>query len=209
MRRQVSLTLACLAMAAVNANAQQMDMEAMQRWGSASLIYYAVEGRHSGTTSMTATMGGVADVVDRVSMTFEWSLTEAKLLKVTSLKNFASELKNLRDREAACLPPVLKGAYELATILEVVNGLGGAIDLKIERSYPAVDVAQSCTASRKSIPAEKKVSVQSMAVPSPIIMAMGAPATQQLSYSADKKSMIVKDGDWTWTFTPSVTRPAK
>ena len=208
-RGPVLLTLACLAMTAVDASAQQMDMEAMQRWGSASRIYYAVEGRHSGPASMTATMGGLADVADRVSMTFEWSLTEAKLLKVTTLKNFASEVKNLRDREATCLPPVLKGAYELATVLEVVNGLGGAIDLKSERSYPAVDVAQSCTASRKAIPAEKKVSVQSMAVPSPIMMAMGAPATEQLSYSADKKSMIVKDGSWTWTFTPSVTPPAK
>ena len=158
---------------------------------------------------MTATMGGVGDVVDRVSMTFEWSLTEAKLLKVTSLKNYPSEVKNLRDREAKCLAPVLKGPYELATVLEVVNGLGGAIDLKVERSYPAVDVAQFCTASRKGVAAEKKVSVQSMAVPSPIIMAMGAPATRELSYSADKKSMIVKDKNWTWTFTPSVTPPVR
>ena len=209
MHRSVSLAFACLAIAAVDASAQQMDMEAMQRWGSAERVYYAVEGRHSGTASMTATMGGVADVVDRVSMTFEWSLTEAKLLKVTSLKNFPSEVKNLRDREAQCLPPVLKGAYELATVLEVVNGLGGAIDLKSERSYPTVEVAQSCTASRKTIAAEKKVSVQSMAVPSPIMMAMGAPATKELSYSADKKSMIVKDGSWTWTFTPSTTPPGK
>ena len=33
--------------------------------------------------------------------------------------------------------------------------------------------------------------------------------TEKLSYSADKKSMIVKDGNWTWTFTPSVTPPGK
>jgi hypothetical protein len=186
-----------------------MDMQAMERWGSAKLVYYAAEGVHSGAASMSATMGGVADVVDRVSMTFEWSLTEAKLLKVTSLKNFPSEVKNLRDREPKCLPPVLKGTYELATVLEVVNGLGGAVDLKIERSYPAVEVAQFCTASRKLVPAEKKVDVQSMAVPSPIILAMGAPPTEKLSYSADKKSLIVKDGNWTWTFTPSTTPPSK
>jgi hypothetical protein len=208
MRSSVSLLLACLALTAP-AGAQQMDMQAMQRWGSAKVVYYAVEGSHSGAASMTATMGGMADVVDRVSMAFEWNLSEMKLLKVTSLRNYPSEVKNLRDREPKCLPPVLKGSYEHATVLEVVNGLGGAIDLKVERSYPAVDVAQSCTASRKSIPAEKKTSVESMAVPSPVMMAMGMPSSPQLSYSADKKSMIVRNGGWTWTFTPSTTPPAK
>jgi hypothetical protein len=208
MRRSVALLLACFTPIAP-AGAQQIDMQAMQRWGSAKVVYYAVEGSHSGATSMTATMGGMADVVDRVSMTLEWDLSEMKLLKVTSLKNYPSEVKNLRDREPKCLPPVLKGAYEHATVLEVVNGLGGAIDLKIERSYPEVDVAQFCTDSRKSIPAKKDVSVEPMGVPSPIIMAMGAPPSAQLSFSADKKSMIFKDGNWTWTFTPSTTPPAK
>lgn len=208
MRRSVSLLLACFALTAP-AGAQQPDMQAMQRWASAKVVYYAVEGSHSGATSMTETMGGMADVVDRVSMTFEWSLSEMKLLKVTSLRNYPSEVKNLRDREPKCLPPTLHGNYEHATVLEVVNGLGGAIDLKIERSYPAVDVAQFCTASRKSIPAEKKTDVETMPVPSPVLMAMGAPSTAELSYSADRKSLIYRKDNWTWTFTPSTTPPAK
>jgi hypothetical protein len=198
-------TVAALGTSVVRA--QQMDMEAMMRWGSATLIYYTVEGVYSGEASVTDTMGGVGDVVDRVSMTFEWSLTESKLLKITSLKNYPSEVKNPRDREPKCMPPVLNGPFEFATVLEVVNGLGGALDMKIERSYPAVDVAQFCTASRKSIPAEKKTYVKYMGVPSPIIMAMGAPPTETVSYTADKKSIIFKDDNWTWTFTPSMTPP--
>jgi hypothetical protein len=130
-------------------------------------------------------------------------------MKVTSLRNYPSEVKNLRDREPKCLPPVLKGPYEEMTVLEVVNGLGGAIDLKTEHSYPPVDVAQFCTASRKSVPAEKKTSVKPIAVPSPMLIAMGAPSSDKLSYSADRKSLIVKDGNWTWTFTPSTTPPAR
>jgi hypothetical protein len=208
LRHSVFFPLACLAALALPAGAQQMDMAAMQRWGSASVVYYAVEGVHAGQARISA-MGGFADVADRVSMTFEWSLTEARLLKVTSLKNFPSEVKNLRDSEPKCLPPVLKGLYEHATVLEVVNGLGGALDLKVERSHPAAEVAQFCTASRKPVPAEKKTSVESMAVPSPVVLAMGAPATEKLSYSADRKSLIVKEGNWTWTFTPSTTPPAR
>lgn len=209
MRRIAFLPLILLAAIALPARAQQMDMQAMQRWSSAKLVYYAVEGVHSGASSMTATMGGVADVVDRVGMTFEWNLAEARLMKVTSLRNYPSEVKNLRDREPKCFAPVLKGPYEEMTVLEVVNGLGGAIDLKTERSYPGVDVAQSCTVSRKSIPADKKTSMKSMAVPSPMLIAMGAPSSDKLSYSADRKSLIVKDGNWTWTFTPSTTPPAR
>ena len=209
MRRSVLLTSTFLAVNSLPAGAQQMDMQAMQRWGSVKVIYYSVEGVHSGPASVTATMGGLADVVDRVSMTFEWNLGEARLVRVTSVKNYPSEVKNLRDREPKCLPPVLKGPLELATVLDVANGPGGAIDVKIERTYPTAEVAQFCTSSRKSIPGEKKISVQSMAVPSPILMAMGAPSTAELSYSPDKKSMIVKDGGWTWTYTPGVTPPAK
>lgn len=209
MDRAAFLPFALVAGFALPAAAQQMDMEAMQRWGNAKVIYYSVEGVHNGASAMTATMGGVGDVVDRVSMTFEWNLAEAKLVKVTSLRNFPSEVKNLRDREPKCLPPVLKGPYEEMTVLEVANGLGGAIDMKTERSYPAVDVAQFCTASRKPIAADKKTTVKSMAVPSPMVMAMGMPASDRLSYSADRKSLVVKDGNWTWTFTPSTTPPAR
>lgn len=209
MRNSFALPFACVAAIALPAGAQQMDMQAMQKWGSAKVVYYTVEGLHSGVTSVTNGQGGLGHVVDRVTMNLEWSLGEGKLLNVSALKNYPSEVTNLRDFEPSCLPPVLSGPLELATVLEVTNGLGGAIDLKIERSYPAAGVAQFCTASRKAVPAAKKVVMESMAVPSPVLLAMGAPASSTLSYSADKKSLIYKKGDWTWTFTPSVTRPAK
>jgi hypothetical protein len=208
MRNTFALSLACLAAVALPAGAQ-MDMQAMQKWGSAKVIYYTVEGVHSGAASVTSTQGGLADVTDRVTMNLEWSLGEARLLNVTALRNYPSEVKNLRDREPKCMPPVLNGPLELATVQEVTNGLGGAIDLKVERSYPAAGVAQFCTASRKTVPAEKKVFMDSMAVPSPVLLAMGAPASGGVSYSADRKPILVKKDGWTWTFTPSVTRPAK
>ena len=39
---------------ALPAGAQQMDTQAMQRWGAAKVVYYTVEGIHSGPASVTA-----------------------------------------------------------------------------------------------------------------------------------------------------------
>lgn len=206
MPRSSLLLLASLSMIALPAAAQKMDAAALQKWGSAKVIYYTVEGVHSGEMPVTPTMGGLADVADRVSMNLEWILTEAKLVGVAGLRNANAEVSKLRDREPKCLPPVLKGPLEL-TVLEVGPGLGGAIDMKVERSYPTAEVAQFCTASRKTVPASKKVDMVSMMVPSPTMMAMGLPPTKELSFSADGKSMIVKQGNWSWTFTPSLTKP--
>ena len=208
MRPCVKAPFIALATLALPASAQ-MDAAAMQRWGSAKVIYYTVEGVHSGEAAVTSKFGGRGDVVDRVTMDLEWVLTEAKLQKVSNLRNHATEVKGLRDLEAKCPPPVLKGPWELVTVLDVTNGLGGAIDLRLERGYPAADMAQFCGASRKAVPAEKSVTTESIPVPSPVLMAMGAPATKELSYSADRKSLIYRKGNWAWTFTPSTTPPKR
>jgi hypothetical protein len=197
---------AALSASVFSASAQKMDQAAMARWGGAKSIHYTVEGVYAGEMPVTPTMGGLADVVDRASFNLEWNLAEMKLLSVSPIRNGTAEVSKLRDREPKCLPPVLKGPLE-HTVLEVGSGLGGAIDLKVERNYPTVEVAQFCTASRKAVPASKKVEVVSMMVPSPVIMAMGAPVTKELSYTPDGKSMIVKQGNWSWTFTPSLTKP--
>lgn len=198
--------LAALLAIALPAAAQKMDMAAMQKWANAKTVHYTVEGVYAGETPVTPGMGGLADVVDKVSLNLEWVITEAKLVSVSAIQNSKAEVGKLRDREPKCMPPVLKGPLEL-TLLEVAPGLGGAIDLKVERSYPAVEVAQFCTASRKAVAASKKVDMLTIMVPSPTIMAMGLPPTKELSYSADGKSMIVKQGNWSWTFTPSLTKP--
>ena len=206
MPRSSLVLLAALSVITLPAAAQKMDTAALQKWGSAKVIYYTVEGVYSGEMPVTPTMGGLADIVDRVSLNLEWILGEAKLAGVSGLKNANAEVSKLRDREPKCLPPVLKGPLEL-TVQEVGPGLGGAIEMKVERSYPTAEVAQFCTASRKTVPASKKVDMVSMMVPSPTIMAMGMPPTKELSYSPDGKSMIVKQGNWSWTFTPSLAKP--
>ena len=74
----------------------------------------------------------------------------------------------------------------------MTNGFGGALDVKMERSYPDVNVAQFCTTSYKLVRAEKK---------------LGMELPTELAFSADKKSIIYTKGNWRWTFTPSTTAP--
>lgn len=207
MHRPTVLLMSGLASLALPAAAQDIDMQAMQRWASAKVIYYAVEGVYSGKTAVTRQSGGFADVTDKIGMTFEWNLGEARMVKLTSLRNHPSEVKNLRDGEPKCMAPVLEGPFEFSTATDVANGLGGAIDVTMERSYPDVGVAQFCTASHKLIRAEKKTDRETIPVPAPTLLAMGMGLPPELAFSADKKSIVYTKGPWRWTFTPSTTAP--
>ena len=62
MRRLICLLLPAFAVLPIAADAQQRDTQAMQRWSRAKTIFYSVEGVYADTASLTASMGGVADV---------------------------------------------------------------------------------------------------------------------------------------------------
>jgi len=93
--------------------------------------------------------------------------------------------------------------FELYDVLGIKDGLGGALELQVKTIYPGADVAQFCTASRKPWPAKVDTRPEELPVASPMLIAMNAPATRELSVSPDKKSLIYKRDGWTWTFTPT------
>jgi hypothetical protein len=187
--------------------AQQMDMEAMSRWGSVDVVRYHIVGEYQDQSNITSNSGvgsGRADVTDRVVIDLKWKLSESKLVGTPSFENTKSALKNLGDLEPSCLPPVLKGEYEHYELLGIKDGLGGALELQVQTTYPVVEVAQSCTASRKPVPAGRKVRPEELVVPSPVMLGMPFPDSDNLRISPDKKSLIHKKAGWTWTFTPSI-----
>lgn len=201
--RSPLVLVAALTAVALPAAAQKMDQAAMMKWGNAKVIYYKVEGVHSGEILVTNGPGGYGTVTDRVTMNIEWDLPDNKLIRVSGLTNTPAEVGNLRDYERKCNPPVLKGPLEM-TVLDVTQSPIGALDIRIEKSFPAAEVSQVCT-SKKAVAAAKKVEMIQMMVPSPVMMAMGAPSTKELVFSPDGKSMTVKEKNWSWTFTPSTT----
>jgi hypothetical protein len=207
MRRVVTIA-ALLTMAAslAPAHAQQMDMDAMMKWGAADLVHYHIVGVYQAKAHIAGDGSGQADVSDRVVIDLTWKLSEMKLVGQPTFQNFKSIAANLSDREPTCLAPVLKGEYEHYDLLGIKEGLGGALELSVQTTYPVVDVAQFCTASRKAVPAKKATRPEDFAMVSPVTFGMPLPDSDDLRISKDKKSLVVKKGGWTWTYTPSTVQ---
>jgi hypothetical protein len=191
---------------AAAAGAQQVDSNAMMTWGSAEVVRYHIVGVYQARTNVIGDPNwiGYADVTDRVAIDLKWSLTESKMVGAPSFQNEKSQVQNLRNYDPKCLPPVLKGEYEHFELLEIKEGLGGALELEARTSYPASQVVQFCSGPLKAIPPKVVAKPMEFVVPSPMMMAMPLPDSDNLRLSTDKKSLIVKKAGWTWTFTPSV-----
>jgi hypothetical protein len=184
--------------------AQQMDMQAMAKWAAADEVRYHVVGVYQGAHHVASDGSGMADLGDRVILDFTWKLSEAKLVGKPTFQNASTTVARLRDREPACLPPVLQGTLELFELLGVKEGLGGALEFTVRTTYPAVEVAQSCTASRKTVPGKVVTEPMDFAVVSPTLFAMPLPPSDDLAVSPDRKSFVVRKQGWTWTLTPSI-----
>ncbi len=183
-----------------------MDMEAMMRWSSADVVRYHIVGVYQAQTDVIADANwiGYADVSDRVVIDLTWKLSESKLAGKPIFQNMKSEVKNLRNWEPKCQPPVLKGEYEHFELLGIKDGLGGALELQVQTTYPDAEVVQFCSGSHKPVKGRIDKHPQEFTVVSPVMLGMPLPDSDTLRVSKDKKSLVVKNGGWTWTFTPSL-----
>ena len=195
-------TLSLLGSSAVQA--QQMDMDAMMKWGAADVIRYHVVGVYQGKPHIASDGAGRADVSDRVVIDFTWKLSEMKLVGAPAFQNTKTTLTNPSDYEPKCLPPVLKGEYEHYEVLGIKEGLAGGLELQVQTKYPVVEIAQFCTASRKAVPAKVNTRPEEFTVVSPVTFGMPLSDSDSLRISGDKKSLVAKKDGWTWTYTPSI-----
>ena len=178
------------------------------RWseGKDGIVYYHIVGGYQGRTNVVGDPNwiGYADATDRIEIDLAWKLADSKLVGTPTFENSKSEVTNLRNWEPTCLPPVLKGEYEHHELLGIKQGPGGNLELQVQSNYPAVEVVQFCTGSRKTVPASRKTRPEEFAVLSPAMLSMRLPDSDDLRISADKKSLVQKKAGWTWTFTPSI-----
>ena len=81
--------------------------------------------------------------------------------------------------------------------------MGTTLELQVRTTYPAAKSCNPVPAARKPLPASIDTRPEEMVVPSPLMLAMPLPASDNLRISRDRKSFIVKKNGWTWTFTPN------
>lgn len=201
----IAITLAILlGSAPLLSRLHAQDMEAMMKWASADVIKYHLVGVYSAKTDVVAGSDiGYADVTDRVVIDFSWKLSEMKLVGTPTIVNEKSGVTNLANYEPKCSPPTLKGEYEHFTLLSVKEGLVSSLEMQVQRSYPAANVIQFCTGAPKPVAAKTETQPEELTVVSPMIFAMPSTGNKDVTISPDKKSIIVKKGGWTWTYTPT------
>jgi len=181
------------------------DVAAMMKWGSADVIKYHIVGVYSAKTDVVAGSDvGYADVTDRVVVDLTWKMSEAKLVGTPTVVNEKSAVTNLANYEPRCAPPTLEGEYEHFTVLSIKDGLAGSLEVQVQQIYPAANVIQFCTGAPKAVAAKTETRPEEFTVVSPMMFAMPTTGSKDVTISTDKKSIIVRKGGWTWTYTPTV-----
>jgi hypothetical protein len=178
-------------------------VESAKRWTEGAISYHIV-GDYQGKTDVIGDSNwtGYADVSDQVIIDLKWNLSDSTLVGTPVIVNKKSVVKDLRNSEPSCRPPVLKGEYEHYELLAIKQGLAGNLELQVQTAYPAAEVAQFCTGSNKAVAASLKTRPEELTVLSPVMLGMPLPDSDNLRVSPDKKSLIHKSAGWTWTFTP-------
>jgi len=185
------------------------NAELARRWTEGTgIVRYHIVGEFKGRANVVGDPNwtSFADVTDRVVIDLDWKLADLVVLGTPIIQNAKSTVKNLRNYEPTCAPPILNGEYEHYELLGIKPGLAGQLELQVQTSYPAAQVAQDCTGKRMTVPAARKVRSEEFNVPSPVLLTMKLPDSDDLRLSPDKKSLITKKDGWAWTFTPSVKK---
>lgn len=197
--RTIAFALA-IAMPATARAGEQIDQAELMKWVSVTQVKYAIVGEFEGHDRMIVDKhGGYASVKDRAEIDLVWDQTTAKVVGQPTIRNFATEVSDLRNFEKTCTTPILSSAYEHITIEEFgrsPNSLG----MKSTRTYAAADSDECTGGGPQFIPAKQVEEVTQYLLPQSIQLAVPQ-ESQDSSVSVDKKTSTItlkKDG-WTWT----------
>lgn len=187
--------------------AGSMDMAVLEKWSSAKVVKYRVEGVHNArATVVHGDYEGKADIIDRIVVEFTWDISSGKIIGPVAVTDSKSELKNIRSDGTNCPPPQLKGDYEHFQSASTSMISPDQIQISGTRTYPAAMVSNypgSC--SMRAIPGARQEAFLWVAGVGPEIL--GMPITQggPAAVAADRKSFSVQGAEnWVWTYTPTL-----
>ena len=184
-----------------------MDMAVAEKWGSAKLVRYRVEGVHNGREVVVyGDYEGKADVLDRITVEFSWDVKKRKTVGPVKVTDGKSELRNIKSDGTNCPPPQLKGAYEHFQSVSTSMPTADQVYITGTRTYPAASVSNyPASCSMRAIPGGKEQVLMGVAIVAPEVLGMPITAGGPVSISADRKSFSIKtDDNWVWTYTPTL-----
>ena len=201
----VTLASALIAPVLVRPAAAQ-SADAIARWTAATVVHYHMVGVYDGPAVIAyREPAGQATVTDRVEIDLDWDIKASAIVGDPKIVNAASEVRELRNVDKSCPPPVPNGPYDHFDVKTIATSRG-ALELKGTRSFPSIRVVSGCQGVEepRTIRAWEQDVVERMVVPSPLMLAAPAHSVPNLTVSEDKASFTIKGGAWTWTYTPAI-----
>lgn len=184
--------------------AGDVDMQAVQLWSKTKVANYHIVGVYNARTVIAYKDAyGQGDVTDGITLDFNWDINAGKIVgdvKITNETSKTGKLAGLRDY---CKPPIPKGQYEHFTGNEVRATAPQRIDVVGTRHYGDIEVA-GCEADQSyhHVAAKDEPVTEYVPVPNPMMLAVPAGQSGNVTVAADHKSFVVKAGGWTFTMTP-------
>ena len=201
MRAVVALSL----LAASAAHAQQMDMDAMMKWGAADLIRYHIVGVYQGTPIIASDGAGHRGRQRSRGLRF---LVEAvrdearRQADVPELQDHGGEAA--RPRTASACRPCSKATTSTTKCSASRKDCPARSISRCKPPIPWSMCRSSAPGNPRPCPRRTTFVPEQFVVVSPVTFGMPLPDSDDLRISPDKKSLIAKKDGWTWTYTPTI-----
>lgn len=186
-----------------------MDMAVMQKWSSAKVVKYRVEGVHSARAPVVkGDYEGKADVIDRLTVEFTWDVRKRSVIAPVTVADAKTELKNIKSDGTNCPPPQLKGEYEHFQSVSHSMTSSDQIQIKGTRTYPPGSVSNyPASCSMRAVPGARDEVIVWVAGVAPEALGMPVNPKGPVAVSADRKSFSLKGAsNWVWTYTPTLVQ---
>jgi hypothetical protein len=209
MKRLLPIVAALAGLAALQSSGADMDVAVAQKWASAKVVKYRVEGVHKGRAMVVyGDYEGKADVTDRITVEFTWDTKTRKIVGPVTVTDGKTELANIKSDGTNCPPPQLNGDYEHFQSVSHSMISGDQLQIKGIRTFPPARVSNypgSC--SMRAIPGKKEEALLWVAGVGPEALGMPIMPGGPVTVAADRKSFTVKGAEnWSWTYTPTLVQ---
>jgi hypothetical protein len=143
----------------------------------------------------------MGEVTDKVVIEFAWDAGNAGMIGEAKITNEPSTVANPHNLEKTCLAPRLLGPYEHFTLQSAVDGLGGYLQLESNRHFAEAEADGDCLGKLQHVDSHESSDTTQLTVPGAVLLGLppgsGGP---NMKPGPDKDSLVIVDGDWTWTY---------